>query len=309
MTVSHLTQVRPIAGEALSEQFVERILTRLGFNRHPAPTSDGLRDLYSAWCERIPFDNIRKLIHVRSANSAPLPGTTPEDFFEAWLKFGTGGTCWPGAGALHALLTTLGFDAVRGIGTMMAAPNLPPNHGTVLVKFDGHMVLVDSSILHGHPLTLSQDSETSVSHPAWGVRCVWRETNWFVQWRPLMRLEGFDCRLDRFPATETDFKDSYARTRGWSPFNYELSVRANRGDKVLGVASGHAISLLADGSIVRTPLTPDERRRFLIEVIGITEALVLQLPDDVPTPPPPWSQTAQSLAESSQAAQNVQHSV
>jgi N-hydroxyarylamine O-acetyltransferase len=181
---------------------------------------------------------------------------------------------------------------------MMAAPNLPPNHGTMLVKFDRQMFLVDSSILHVQPLSLSRDSETSVSHPAWGVRCVWRETNWFVQWRPLMKLEGFDCRLDRFPATEIDFTDSYARTRGWSPFNYELSVRVNRGDKVLGVASGHAISLLPDGSVVRTPLTPDERRRFLIEDIGITEALVMQLPDDVPTPPPPWSQTAQALAQS-----------
>jgi len=297
MTVSHLAQVRPIA--MLPEQLVERILGRLGLNRRPTPTIDALRSLYSAWCERVPFDNIRKLIHVRSVNPAPLPGTTPEDFFEAWLKFGTGGTCWPGAGALHAFLTALGFDAVRAIGTMMAAPNLPPNHGTVLVKLDSQMFLVDSSILHGHPLSLSRETETSVSHRAWGARCIWRETNWFVQWRPLMRLEGFDCRLDRFPATETDFQDSYARTRGWSPFNYELSVRANRGDKVIGVASGHAISLLPDGSVVRTPLTPGKRRRFLIEDVGITEGLVMQLPDDVPTPPPPWSQTAQAMAISS----------
>jgi arylamine N-acetyltransferase len=297
MTVSDLTQARRPAA-VLPEQLVEQILARLGFSRRPTPTIDALRSLYSTWCERVPFDNIRKLIHVRSANSAPLPGATPQDFFEAWLKFGTGGTCWPGAGALHDLLTALGFDAVCAIGTMMAAPNLPPNHGTVLVNFGSQMFLVDSSILHGNPLSLIRDSETSVSHPAWGVRCIWRETNWFVQWRPLMRLEGFDCRLDSLPATATDFTDSYSRTRGWSPFNYELSVRVNRGDKVIGVASGHAISLLADGSVARTPLTPDERRRLLIEDIGITEALVAQLPDDIATPPPPWSQTARSLAES-----------
>jgi Arylamine N-acetyltransferase len=299
MSERHFTQTgRTVADEGLSEQLVERILTRLGFNRSPAPTIDALRSVYSAWCERVPFDNIRKLIHVRAANAAPLPGSTPEDFFEAWLKFGTGGTCWPGAGALHAFLAALGFDAVRAIGTMMAAPNLPPNHGTVLLNFGSQMLLVDSSILHGQPLSLSKDSETSVSNPAWGVRCVWKETNWFVQWRPLMRLEGFECRLDRFPATETDFTDSYSRTRGWSPFNYELSVRVNRGDKVIGIASGQSISLLPDGSVTRTPLTPHERRRLLIENVGITEALVMQLPDDVPTPPPPWSQTAQALAQS-----------
>jgi len=299
MTVSHLTQTpRALATERLQEQLVERILARLGFNRRPTPTIDALRSLYSAWCERVPFDNIRKLIHVRGANPAPLPGSTPEDFFEAWLKFGAGGTCWPGAGALHAFLTAVGFDAVRAIGTMIAAPNLPPNHGTVIVNFGSEMFLVDSSILHGHPLSLKKDAETSISHPAWGVRSVWRESNWFIQWRPLMRLEGFDCRLDRFPATESDFTDSYARTRDWSPFNYELSLRVNRGDKVIGVASGHSISRLPDGSVTRTPLTPNDRRRFLIEAVGITEALVMQLPDDVPTPPPPWSQTAQTLAES-----------
>jgi N-hydroxyarylamine O-acetyltransferase len=284
--------------EGLSNQLVERILTRLGFNHRPAPTIAALRSIYGAWCERVPFDNIRKLIHVRAANAAPLPGSTPEDYFEAWLKFGTGGTCWPGAGALHAFLAALGFDAIRAIGTMMAAPNLPPNHGTVLVNFGSQVFLVDSSILHGYPLSLSKDSETSVAHPAWGVRCVWRASNWYVQWRPLIRLEGFECRIDSFPATETDFREAYARTRGWSPFNYELSMRVNRGDKVIGVASGHSISLHADGSVTRTPLTPDERRRLLIEDVGITEALVMQLPDDVPTPPPPWSKTAQALAES-----------
>jgi N-hydroxyarylamine O-acetyltransferase len=215
MTASHFTQDgRSLAAKGLSNQLVERILARLGFNHLPAPTIDALRSLYGAWCERVPFDNIRKLIHVRAANAAPLSGSTPEDFFEAWLKFGTGGTCWPGAGALHAFLAALGFDAVRAIGTMMAAPNLPPNHGSVLVNLGSQIFLVDSSILHGSPLRLSKDSETSVSHSAWGVRCVWRESNWFIQWRPLMRLEGFECRIDRFPATETDFSDFYERTRG-----------------------------------------------------------------------------------------------
>src|SRR5262245_17925193 len=113
MTASHFTQTDGSnAAKRLSEQLVEHVLSRLGFNRRPAPTIDALRNVYSAWCERVPFDNIRKLIHVRAANAAPLPGSSPEDFFEAWLKFGTGGTCWPGAGAFHALLVALGFDTI-----------------------------------------------------------------------------------------------------------------------------------------------------------------------------------------------------
>lgn len=299
MLSSASTETHPQpCGAGLSEKLVERILARLGFDSRPEPTPASLDALYNAWCQLVPFDNIRKLIHVRAADTTPLPGSTPQDYFEAWLKFGTGGTCWSGAGALHALLASLGFDVVRGIGTMLAAPNLPPNHGTVMVNFEGQLFLVDSSILHGHPLRLSKDCETAISHPAWGVRCVRREENWYIQWRPLMRLEGFECRLDRFPAAETEFRDFYDRTRKWSPFNYELFVRINRGDKVIGVAFGHSVSLLADGSVARAPLTPNERRRLLIEDVGITEALAMQLPDDVPTPPPPWSQAASAIAGS-----------
>jgi len=42
----------------------------------------------------VPFDNVRKLIHVKSGKAGPLPGGTAEDFFTAWLRHGTGGTCW-----------------------------------------------------------------------------------------------------------------------------------------------------------------------------------------------------------------------
>jgi len=52
----------------------------------------GLADLYGAWCRRVPFDNIRKLIHVRADNPAALPGDAPNAFFEAWLAHGTGAT-------------------------------------------------------------------------------------------------------------------------------------------------------------------------------------------------------------------------
>ena len=40
----------------------------------PAPTLDGLQTLYAAWCRKVPFDNVRKLIHFHSHASGPLPG-------------------------------------------------------------------------------------------------------------------------------------------------------------------------------------------------------------------------------------------
>jgi N-hydroxyarylamine O-acetyltransferase len=277
----------------LNEELTERVLAGLGLNTRPEPTFEGLRNLYGAWCQKVPFDNVRKLIHVRAVNSGPLPGSTAADFLKGWLRFGAGGTCWAGAGAFHALLVTLGFDVLRGVGTMLVAPDLPPNHGTVVVNFGAEQYVVDCSILHGEPLALRKDSETSIAHPAWGVQCSTRDQRWHIQWRPLHRLDGFECRLETFGASNDEFSESYDRTRGWSPFNYEVTARTNRGERVIGMSFGSEISIERDGSVTQRLISDAERKRVLIEEIGISEELVRHLPNDIPTPPPPGSRKAQ----------------
>lgn len=276
----------------LPPALVENVLARLGLQQRPEPSLEGLRTLYAAWCRSMPFDNVRKLIHLRTGNGAPLPGATPQDYFTAWLKFGTGGTCWSGAGAFHALLASLGFNAVRGVGTMLAAPNIPPNHGTVRVTFDSETYLVDTSMLYGEPLRLSTHEETVVEHPAWGVRCAQKEGKWHINWRPLHKPDGFECRLERFGAAANEYQTSYDATRGWSPFNYEATARINREGEVVGISFGHAVTLRRDGGIERRPVSHADRNRLLIEKVGLSEEVVRQLPEDRPTPPPPWSRTA-----------------
>jgi N-hydroxyarylamine O-acetyltransferase len=271
----------------MERQLLERVLERLGFSEIPEPSYDTLAALYAAWGRKIPFDNVRKRIHVGRGDAAPLPGGTPEDFFEAWLKWGTGGTCWSGAGACQTLLQGIGFDAERGIATMLVAPDLPPNHGTVKVALGGADYLVDCSILHGTPLRLLAGEVTETSHPAWGVRCTWREGKPYLGWRPLHKVDGFECRLERFGASAAEYQERYEVTRGWSPFNYEISARLNVGDEVRGLGFGHAIVLHADGSVSREPVDTAGRNRCLIEDLGLSEEIVVQIPDDTPTPPPP----------------------
>src|SRR5262245_20524864 len=123
-------------------QLVEEVLACLGLSQREEPTLDFLQQLYRAWCQRVPFDNILKMIHVHSGNPAPLPGSTAEDFLQSWLKLKTGGTCWSSANAFYTLLVSLGFEASLGVGTMLAAPDLPPNHGTVIVTLEGAVYLV-----------------------------------------------------------------------------------------------------------------------------------------------------------------------
>lgn len=271
----------------MDRPLLERVLERLGFTQIPEPNLSTLETVYAAWCRQVPFDNVHKLIHVRSGDPGPLPGSTAGDFFEGWLRWGTGGTCWAGAGACCALLEAIGFEAERGVATMLVAPDLPPNHGTVRVSLGGERYLLDCSILHGRPLRLVDGETTESAHPAWGVRCEWREGKAYLWWRPLHKVDGLACRLEYFGARCEDFGNFHERTRGWSPFNYEVAVRRNVGEEVRGIGFGHAVTLRADGGVIREPVDTAERNRCLIEDLGLSEEIVARIPDDTPTPSPP----------------------
>ena len=271
----------------LAPDLLEQVLEKLGFSSHPEPSLGGLKALYAAWGQRVPFDNIRKLIHLRRGDPGALPGGEAEEFFQAWLRYGTGATCWAGNGALHALLGTLGFSSLRGYATMLLAPDIPPNHATVVVDCEGKRYMVDASILHGEPLELSETATIRIAHPAWGVEAGVNAGQPIIRWRPIHMPGGLDCRIDKLDVSADVFHDFHERSRPWSPFNYQLYARVNRDDTVIGTGFGQRFVFSADGSVAQRPLESHERMRFLVEDLGIHEALAVQVPADIPTPPPP----------------------
>jgi arylamine N-acetyltransferase len=281
---------------SLPDLLLDHVLERLEIARGTGASPEMLRTVYHAWCQRVPFDNVQKLVHVREGNPGPLPGTTAEEFLDAWLRHGTGGTCWASAGGLRALLAALGFEVERGVATMLVVPDLPPNHGTVRVRLNGEHYLLDSSILHGEPLRLWEGAESRVEHPAWGVSCGQRDGRWHVQWRPMHKTDGFECRIESFGAEHPEFAARYEETRDWSPFNYQAYARRNLGEEVKGLAFGNAVTLKADGSVVCVPVDDDERRHILVRDLGMSEEIAAALPADIPTPPPPGSKTAAHAA-------------
>jgi arylamine N-acetyltransferase len=271
-------------GPGLREELVERVLLKLELAHRPEPTRQGLHTLYSAWCRRVPFDNIRKMIHLRRGDLGRLPGDDAEDFFENWLRFGAGGTCWAGNGALCVLLDALGFVATRAVGTMLTAPNASRNHGSTVVECEGARYVVDASILYDEPLKLDARPPAAVAHPAWGVQWSRRDGEWIIRWRPLHKPDGRDCRLEQFDAAAAVFQELHENARLHSPFNDELYVRLNRGDAVIGAAFGRRVEFDAMGGISQTELKGGGRLRFLIEEIGIHEELAHALPPDVVSP-------------------------
>ncbi len=271
----------------LDRDLVERVLERLGFAAAPAPDRAGLGALYAAWCERVPFDNVRKRLHVAAKAPGRLPGDDPAELFAAWLAYGTGGTCWAGNGALCELLGALGFEAERGVATMMALPDLPPNHGTVVATLDGARWMLDASILFGEPLALpkADGATTAIAHPAWGVVARREGATTFVRWNALHRPE-LDCRIEPIATGAADYRERHEATRAWSPFNYSISARRNHRGGVIGLALGSRGEITPDGVLSVRPFEPGERTKFLVETMGIAESLAAALPPDEPLPSP-----------------------
>jgi N-hydroxyarylamine O-acetyltransferase len=270
----------------LDPQLQQPILRKLGIGR-PETDLAGLTRIYRRWCETVPFDNSLKLIHVASGDPAPLPGDRPDDFFSAWLARGTGGTCWSANGALCALLCSLGFEASRGIATMLVAPNLPPNHGTVAVALAEGRFLVDASLLHREPLPLREHT-TRIDHFAWGVEATpLPDGRTSVRWYPFHLDEGMDCRIESFGASHEDFRELHEATRAWSPFNYSLCMRLVRGDRMLGFWFGQYGERTAAGKTRFESIDPAARRKLLSEELGLSPTHVDALPPDREIPPPP----------------------
>jgi N-hydroxyarylamine O-acetyltransferase len=252
----------------------------------PDPDLAGLRSVYAAWCGAVPFDNTLKLIHASEGRDGSLPGSTAEAFFGDWLERGTGGTCWAGNGALHDLLSALGFEVHRAIATMLPRPDVVgPNHGSVVVTIDGARWIADASILSGEPIAIRPEGEEDASEPL--PRLSWRGAKPAVLWRMLMAPDGFPCRIERIGADAEEWDALHQRTAAWSPFNYQLSVRLLRGDASIGAASGQRFSFEPDGALEAAPLIAEERARFLVEEIGIAEEVALRAPPDRPVPPRP----------------------
>jgi N-hydroxyarylamine O-acetyltransferase len=273
-------------GPGLPEELIERVLQKLELSRRPEPSLQGLKAIYSAWCRRVPFDNIRKMIHVRRREAGVLPGDDASDFFEHWVRFGAGGTCWAGNGALYVLLDSLGFSAQRAVGTMVTAPTASRNHGSTVVACEGQRYVLDASILYGEPLPLDARMPRAVEHPAWGVHSSLRDEQWIIRWRPLHKPDGRDCRIEQYDAAASVFRELHENSRVHSPFNGELYVRVNRGDAVIGAAFGRRIEFDGAGGVSQRELQGNERLRFLVDEIGIGEELAQALPPDLPVPRP-----------------------
>jgi N-hydroxyarylamine O-acetyltransferase len=257
----------------LSDELLSKVITRLGLPTTISIDLAGLKSVYAAWCNAVPFDNVRKMIAIRSGGDAAMPGLDADDFFRNWLANGSGGTCWPSSNALFTLLYTLGFDARRVAGAMFDLPDV--NHGTVKVKIDGQDWLVDSGMLTNVPLPLTKDLYIN-DDPNVGVEIEYVDGTHIVWIEFLPFSEYVPCRLRLDPVNYNYYHERYEHfSRQFSPFNTKLYMRRGGPKGATVIAGGNEFAKTPDGMSVR-PFSPEELPVHLRENSGLSDSLVEQ---------------------------------
>ena len=269
----------------LQPQLVEQVLQKLGITTSPNNDLDGLSAIYGRWCRKIPFDNIQKRLFYSGLAEGPVPGNNSADFFQKWLAYGTGGTCWANSHAMHDLLEAVGFEVVRVAATMLVTPDVVgPTHGTVFARVDDRQYLVDGSMQTESPVPVEEGNPERVRHPAERVHLELQEGQWHVRWYPAHRPDGLWCRIDKVDVPRAQFNEYHERTRSRSRFNASLYVRLNHPEQTTTIASGEKLVMKLDGRPVSSPLNEEQRVQVLVEEFGIDEGLAANLPPDEPLP-------------------------
>ena len=277
----------PISPEpALSPDLVERVLTRLGLREQPALDLAGLNLLYAAFSGHVPFDNVQKRIWFASPQTTSLPGGDPNEFFNNFLKHGTGGTCWPINGGLYALLRAVGFEAHRIVGSVVV--NGYPqgaNHGSVVAMLDGTHYVVDGWMASFKVLPLVPGLRTSTGHGIHDIYAVRTEKG-----LEIISYPGFDREhpLPFRPEPEYDPVDhsfflaraDLTKTVGF--FNDALFICRHFTESILTLGRKNKIRVTANGTLSKSEVVGAERKRSLIEEFGLSEEIVEALPPDVP---------------------------
>jgi arylamine N-acetyltransferase len=254
----------------LSKDLLTRVLDRLGFNELPSADETTLRRLYTSWCMNVPFDNVRKMIVLKSEDKQPLPGLDVADFFENWLRNGSGATCWPMANSMFELLSSLGYHTNRVTGFMRDLGII--NHGSVKVSINGLDYLTDASMLLNVILPLDQSTFIH-DDPVFPVESE-PDGESHIIW--ILTPPGSDyyyCRIIGDPVEFSLFDKRYEASREQSIFNQRLYARRNYPDELIILWGNVRFSKTAIG-IERRDLSRDEVCKVLHKDIGISDSLI-----------------------------------
>ena len=294
--MSSSASARSPSADRLPRELVERVLSRLGLAEDPTLDLDDLNRFFAAYCGAISFDNVRKRIWCAGDRSEQMPGADAEDFFENWLRHGTGGTCWPLNGALWALVGALGYP-VRGHAGTILTEELKrqavtyANHGSVIVTLEGIDYLVDANIGSFAVMPLVAGSAASTGDGIHDIEAVPRGDSFDVVFLAGSNRDEpltFQMRPEHDPVGPSFFRERYdeSRDNDISPFNAALYVTRRFPDSIVTIGCMNKLVVDSEGVLTSIEVTEEERRQALIEELHFSEEIVAAIPPDLDEPNP-----------------------
>jgi len=260
--------------DTLGAATAARVLERLGLPGPPDVSGGGLKGLYRAWCLHVPFENSLKRLALAAPGRAPLPGATAEEFFDSWLTFGTGGTCWPTSNALYTLLVACGFEARRVSGSMFDVGE--HNHGSVIVRLDGADWIVDSSMLTDVLVPLRPGQSFERADPVHPVAAEPSAGGWLISFGYTLSRDTMPWRLLRDPVDHAFYQERHEDSRARSLFNVAVYARRNRPDGLVSLVGPNRF-FKGSEAITADILDAEGVARVLVEEIGIASEIVSNL--------------------------------
>lgn len=255
----------------LTERGIDEIVDRLELGGRPALDADGLATVYRAWCRRVPFDNLRKIV-ARHFVLPEIPGIDPLDFFSAWQLTGAGATCWGSNNALHALLHGLGFDARLRAASMFDGDI---NHATTVVRVDETDWLVDTAVHSDRPLPLVAGQAATVDHEGYRTSVRPDPDGWLLDCPTPDPSFALPCRLHG-AITHAETEAANEKSRDWSPFNNGICAQINDEGGSWLLNNTSLARVTRTGVDVRE-LNDAEIDEFLVETTGHLPALVAEV--------------------------------
>ena len=265
-------------GTLLDPGLAEDVMAHLGFSSFPEPDLQSLHAIYRAWSRGVGYDNVQKRIYFAEGGTGPFPLTDPNDFMRAFLRHGTGGSCWVVAEAYFGLLHHIGFEVRRVAGQMLDCDDpLKPNHGTVLVTLDGVEYAADPSMVGEEAIPLLKGRPSHAQSPIHGL---WSNGDGNYWWRPGHSRVAIEYETQFDPCSYDYFLERYEKTKEFSLFNTVLYVRRNFDDGIRTIGRGNLIHIDLAGTLSAEPISGVALTSLLVERMGLSEEIVSKLPPD-----------------------------
>ena len=212
---------------------LDDILDSLDLSR-AQPGSGFLEALFTRFNARVPFENASKI--VRDADVADPAGKprTPDVFWADHLASGAGGTCFARVAAFGALLEELGFRTCRVLGRVLN----PGDHAALLVETRDGETIADV----GFPLSALLPARAGlVETPLCDVRVAATALGFALAFEGGVPDGPRSLEIFRASVSESDYLECWRGTfQRPSRFLQEVSLRVDRGNRVLAFARGEA---------------------------------------------------------------------